>query len=138
MTEASESTPPLERALRFLKGVGPRRARELARAGLKTVDDLLHRLPMRYEDRSRRQSSAELQPDAVVAVSGEVTSCSLRRTRRRGFSLFEMLVRDEAGIFRVVFMNQPFLQDVFIAGQRLALLGKVEWRTPGGLGLVNP
>jgi len=138
VTEASESTPPLERALRFLKGVGPRRARELARAGLKTVDDLLHRLPMRYEDRSRRQSSAELQPDAVVAVSGEVTSCSLRRTRRRGFSLFEMLVRDEAGMFRVVFMNQPFLEDVFVAGQRVALFGKVEWRKPGGLQLVNP
>jgi ATP-dependent DNA helicase RecG len=138
VTEASQPVPPLERALRFLKGVGPRRAQELARAGLTTVDDLLHRFPMRYEDRSRRQSSAELQPDAVAAVSGEVVSCSLRRTRRRGFSLFEMLVRDEAGIFRVVFMNQPFLEDVFVAGQLVALFGKVEWRTPGGLQLVNP
>ena len=138
MTEAPAAAPVLERELRFLKGVGPRRAQELARAGLRTADDLLHRFPIRYEDRSQRQSSTELKPDTTVAVSGEVVSCSLRRTRRRGFSLFEMLVRDEAGMFRVVFMNQPFLQDVFIAGQRLALFGKVEWRTPGSLRLVNP
>ena len=116
MTEAPAAAPVRERELRVLKGVGPRRAQELARAGLRTADALLHRFPIRYEDRSQRLSSPALKPDTTVAVSGEVVSCSLRRTRRRGFSLFEMLVRDEAGMFRVVFMNQPFLQDVFIAG----------------------
>ena len=41
-------------------------------------------------------------------------------------------------MFRVVWMNQPFLQDVFSSGQRVALYGKVEWREPGGLRLTNP
>ena len=49
-----------------------------------------------------------------------------------------MLVRDEAGMFRVVWMNQPFLQDVFSPGQRVAFYGKVEWRESGGLRLTNP
>ena len=44
--------------LQFLKGVGPRRSGDLGRAGLLTVDDLLHRFPIRYEDRSHLQPIA--------------------------------------------------------------------------------
>ena len=128
----------LQRELRFLKGVGPRRAGELSRAGLHTAEDLLHRWPIRFEDRSRLCRSTDLVPGESAAVSGEVVSAGLRRTRRRGFSLFEMLVRDEAGMIRAVWMNQPFLQEVFSPGLRVALFGKVEWRDPGGLRLVNP
>ena len=129
---------PLRQELRFLKGVGPRRAGELERAGLRTLDDILHRFPIRFEDRSRLRRSSDLRPGEMAALSGQVVSSGLRRTRRRGFSLFELLVRDEAGMFRVVWMNQPFLQEVFAPGQRVALYGKVEWRDPGGLRLTNP
>ena len=139
-TDATRKTAsdPLQRELRFLKGVGPRRAAEFERAGLRTADDLLHRFPIRFEDRSRLRQSTDLRPGESAAVCGEVVSAGLRRTRRRGFSLFEMLVRDDAGMLRVVWMNQPFLQDVFSPGQRVALYGKVEWRDPGGLRLTNP
>jgi ATP-dependent DNA helicase RecG len=42
---------PLASALQYLKGVGPRRAADLQRVGLTTVEDLLYRFPTRYEDR---------------------------------------------------------------------------------------
>ena len=132
------TSEPLQRELRFLKGVGPRRAAEFERAGLRTADDLLLRFPIRFEDRSRLRRSTDLRPGELAAVCGEVVSAGLRRTRRRGFSLFELLARDDAGMFRVVWMNQPFLQEVFSSGQRVALYGKVEWREPGGLRLTNP
>ena len=136
-TRTTESDP-LQRELRFMKGVGPRRAAELERAGLRTADDLLHRFPIRFEDRSRLRRSTDLRAGEMAAVCGEVVSTGLRRTRRRGFTLFEMLLRDDVGMCRVVWMNQPFLQDVFSPGQRVALYGKVEWRDPGGLRLTNP
>ena len=139
-TDATRITAsdPLQRELRFLKGVGPRRAAEFERAGLRTADDLLHRFPIRFEDRSRLCRSTELRAGESAAVCGKVVSAGFRGTRRRGFSLFEMLVRDDAGMFRVVWLNQPFLQDVFSPGQQVALYGKVEWRDPGGLRLTNP
>ena len=128
----------LHAELRFLKGVGPRRAAELERAGLRTLDDLLHRFPLRYEDRSRLVRSSDLRPGEAAAVRGRVVSTGLRHTRRRGFSLFEMLLRDDAGAFRAVWMNQPYLKTAFSPGQRLQLYGAPEWRDPGGLRLVNP
>ncbi len=124
--------------LRYLKGVGPRRAAELERAGLRTCDDLLHRFPIRYEDRSRLVLSSELRPGEAAAVRGQVVSTGMRHTRRRGFSLFEMLARDDAGTFRAVWMNQPYLKTAFSPGQRIQLYGTPEWRDPGGLRLTNP
>ena len=40
-----------------LHGVGARRAADLAKAGLVTLEDLLLRFPVRYEDRRARSPS---------------------------------------------------------------------------------
>jgi len=126
----------LQTALRYLKGVGPRRAADLEHAGLATVEDLLSRFPIRYEDRGRFQPIAALKPGEAATVAGEVLGCGLRATRRPGFKIFEALVRDESGSIRAVWLNQPFLRDVFARHQRVVLFGTLEWRK--GLQLTNP
>ena len=55
----------LQTALQYLKGVGPRKAADFARAGLHTIEDLLYRFPLRYEDRSN------LRPVASRAGRGD-------------------------------------------------------------------
>jgi ATP-dependent DNA helicase RecG len=124
--------------LQYLKGVGPRRAADLARAGLNTVEDLLYRFPIRYEDRSRFQAIASLKPGQNAAISGRVLSCGLRSTRRPGFKIFEALISDAGGAMRATWLNQPFLRDVFAAGQHVILFGAVEMRAGAGLQLTNP
>ena len=128
---------PLDTPLQFLKGVGPRRAADLQRVGLATVEDLLYRFPIRYEDRGTFQTIASLRPGATASVVGEVISCGLRPTRRPRFKIFEMLVRDATGSLRAVFFNQAFLADVFHPHQRVILFGRLEL-TSHGLQLQNP
>jgi ATP-dependent DNA helicase RecG len=124
--------------LQYLKGVGPRRAADLARAGLVTVEDLLYRFPIRYEDRSRLQPIASLKPGRSASVAGKVLSCGLRSTRRPGFKIFEALIGDPSGALRATWLNQPFLRDVFSRGQQVVLFGQAEMRGAGGLQLTNP
>ena len=134
--------PPAADALRtpvqYLKGVGPRRAGELAAAGVRTVEDLLLALPSRYEDRARLQPIRDLRVGETVSVAGTVLGCGLRSTRRPGFRIFELLVQDESGRVRAAFPNQAFLGDVFRAQQRVFLHGRVDRRPAGGLQLANP
>ena len=129
---------PLATPLQYLKGVGPRRAADFAHIGLLTVDDLLSRFPIRYEDRSRLQPIASLRAGHTASVAGRILSCGLRSTRRPGFKIFEALVADESGALRSTWLNQPFLRDVFKAGQRVVLFGSVDMRGQGGLQLTNP
>jgi ATP-dependent DNA helicase RecG len=124
--------------LQYLKGVGPRRAADLAHAGLETLEDLLYRFPIRYEDRSRLQPIASLKPGQTASIAGRVANCALRATRRPGFKIFDALVSDATGSVRVSWLNQPFLRDVFAAGQHVVLFGTAEMRGHGGLQITNP
>ncbi len=138
---APTSAPPdvlLATRLQFLKGVGPRRAADLENAGLVTVEDILHRFPLRYEDRSHLETIASLKPGRAASIAVRILSCHLRSTRRPGFRIFEALVSDDTGSLRVAWLNQPFLRDVFERGQQVVLFGSVEMRTGGGLQLTNP
>jgi len=124
--------------LQFLKGVGPRRAADFEHAGLITIEDLLYRFPIRYEDRSHLRPIASLKPGQVASVTGRVLACGLRATRRPGFKIFEAVVDDGTGSLRVVWLNQPFLKDVFVRVQTVVLYGPIEMRSSASLQLTNP
>jgi ATP-dependent DNA helicase RecG len=126
----------LSTPLQYVKGVGPRRAADLERVGLSTVEDLLLRFPLRYENRADLLPITALRPGQVATIAGDVLSSGLRPTRRPGFRLFELIVRDPTGPIRAVFPNQAFLKDVFHPHQHVVLFGPVEYRN--GLQFTNP
>jgi ATP-dependent DNA helicase RecG len=128
----------LDDPLTVLKGVGPRRAADLERAGLRTVGDLLARFPIRYEDRTRFRDLTTLVPGEHAALLGTVASAGLKLTRRPGFKLVEALVRTDTGGIRAVWLNQPYMLDVIRRGRRVVLYGQIEQRAPAGLQLTNP
>jgi ATP-dependent DNA helicase RecG len=125
-------------ALQYLKGVGPRKAADLKKAGLITVEDLLFRFPIRYEDRSRLQPIVSVKPGQTVAVSGEVLSATLQSTRRTGFRLFTALIQDASGQIQVVWPNQAFLKDVIRPHTHVVLYGKAEYWGSRGMQLTDP
>ncbi len=127
----------LQTPLQYLKGVGPRRAADLQRVGLETIEDLLYRFPTRYEDRGAFLTIASLKPGTSASVAGDVIGCGIRPTRRPRFKIFEMLLRDPTGSLRAIWFNQPFLKDVFRPHQRVILFGRLEL-TSHGLQMQNP
>jgi ATP-dependent DNA helicase RecG len=127
----------LSQPLQFVKGVGPRRAADLERAGLRTVEDLLLRFPLRYEDRASLSTIAALRPGQTATVVGDVLSSGIRPTRRPSFRLFEVVIRDASGAVKAVFPNQSFLKDVFHPQQQVVFYGPLDYRG-GGLQFTNP
>lgn len=138
MGESVASTDWLTTPLQFLRGVGPRRAADLSNAGLSTAEDLLLRFPLRYENRAEVVPVAKLRPGMTATVIGEVLSSGIRTTRRPGFRLFELIIRDGTGPVRAVFPNQAFLKDVFQPGASVVLYGPIEFRGSSGLQITNP
>jgi len=133
---ASVSTDFLQTPLQYLKGVGPKRAADLQRVGLSTVEDLLYRFPLRYEDRGHLRPISSLKAGEEVAIAGRIQSSRLRTTRRPGFRIFEALEGDASGSIVAVWMNQPYLQDILRRDAHVVLFGAVEARPR--LQLINP
>ena len=123
-------------SVQYVKGIGPRLAEVLAAKGLRTVDDLLHYLPFRYEDRLNPRSVAELRAGEMATVIAEVRNSGLFRTRR--MPIFQLTVGQGRSKLKCLWFNAAYLQDRFQPGQMLALYGKVEEDRDGGLQMVQP
>jgi ATP-dependent DNA helicase RecG len=122
--------------VQFVKGIGPRLAEVLAAKGISTVDDLLHYLPFRYEDRLNPRSVAELRAGEMATVIAEVRNSGLFRTRR--MPIFQLTVGQGRNRLKCLWFNATYLQDRFQPGQMLALYGKVEADRDGQLQIMQP
>ena len=122
--------------VQYVKGIGPRLAEVLAAKDIRTVDDLLHYLPFRYEDRLNPRSVAELRAGEMATVIAEVRNSGLFRTRR--MPIFQLTVGQGRTRLKCIWFNAAYLQDRFQAGQMVALYGKVEEDRDGQLQIIQP
>jgi ATP-dependent DNA helicase RecG len=122
--------------VQYVKGIGPRLAEVLAAKGIATVDDLLHYLPFRYEDRLNPRSVAELRAGEMATVIAEVRNSGLFRTRR--LPIFQLTVGQGRSKLKCLWFNAAYLQDRFQPGQMVALYGKVEEDRDGHLQIMQP
>lgn len=127
-----EPTTPVQ----YLKGIGPRLAEVLGAKGLNTVDDLLHYLPFRYEDRLNPRGISELRAGEMATVIAEVRNSGLFRTRR--MPIFQMTAGQGRAKLKCIWFNASYLKDRFQPGQIVALYGKVEQDRSGELQLMQP
>ena len=130
--EMLEPSTPVQ----YVKGIGPRLAEILAAKDIRTVDDLLHYLPFRYEDRLNPRSVAELRVGEMATVIAEVRNSGLFRTRR--MPIFQLTVGQGRNRLKCLWFNAAYLQDRFQAGQMVALYGKVESDRDGQLQIMQP
>jgi len=99
----------LEMDVQFLKGIGPKLAVGLNKAGLRTVEDVLRYFPRRYEDRRNLPKIATLRPGVYATVMGRVSAVDARPTRG-GQVILQAIVRDETGSIVLTWFNQPWIR----------------------------
>jgi len=136
VTQTPAAPPGLATPLQFLKGVGPQRAAQLERKGLRTVEDALFFVPLRHEDRTQLTPLSALQPGQTATCSGTVAGLSPPppgRTRQP----FTVMLRDESGHATASWFGWRHLAHVLKRGHRLVLHGKVA-RYKGVTGLQQP
>src|SRR5512146_3149288 len=100
--------------VQYVKGVGPRVAEVLAAKDIRTVGDLLHYLPFRYEDRLTPRGIAELRAGEMATVIGEVRNSGLFRTRK--MPIFQLTVGQGRSRLKCLWFNGTYLRDKFQPG----------------------
>jgi len=123
-------------SVQYVKGIGPHRAAILANKGIHTVDDLLHYLPFRYEDRLNPRTVAELRPGEMATVIAEVRNSGIFRTSR--MPIFQLTAGQGRAKLKCLWFNGTYLRDRFQPGQLVALYGKVDTDRRGELQIVQP
>ncbi|MGI2109781.1 ATP-dependent DNA helicase RecG [Shewanella frigidimarina] len=90
-----------------LKGVAKKVAEKLAKLGIKTVQDVLFHLPLRYEDRTQIHPIAALPPGSYGTIEAEIQSTQIMQGRRR---MLVCNVHDNSGMMSLRFFNFSMAQ----------------------------
>lgn len=111
--------------VRYLKGVGPKKAELLNKLAIGTVEDLLYYLPRRYEDRGKFTAIKDLKAGEYATIRASVLTFGGHRTKK-GINVFQLALGDKTGVIYCVWFNQPFLKKFFKPNQEIIVYGKVE------------
>ncbi len=122
-----------------LKGVGPKINRSMEEKGIKTIEDLLYLLPLRYLDQRTIHSVIALKEGErgnIIARVIAYRSLFFRHARKKGY---EAVVEDETGIISLKWFqwSPSYLKRVCVKGTLLFLSGQVS-RFGEALQMVHP
>jgi len=126
----------LSTSLQTFPGIGPVKARSLAKLGLENVGDLLSYYPRDYEDRSQIYSLAET-PEGPCCVLAMVAETPRTSYIRKGLSLTKCRIVDGAAQAEVTFFNQDYVRESLRRGESYIFYGRVE-RFGSQKKLTNP
>ncbi|HEY8459220.1 MAG TPA: ATP-dependent DNA helicase RecG, partial [Blastocatellia bacterium] len=91
-----------------------------------TVEDLLHYLPMRYEDRSNLARISQLQDGQTASVEVMVRVGGILPFKGGRLKMYEFIATDGEAQVRAYWWNQIYLNRVFQRGSRVVLYG--QWK----------
>lgn len=121
--------------LTSLNGVGETQAEKLNKMGLRTIQDLLFHLPLRYEDQTQLYAISEVQPGNSVTVSGEILQTKIAFGRKR---MMTSQISDGSGTLTLRFFNfSTAMKNSLAVGKYVVAYGEIR---RGNLGpeIIHP
>ncbi|MGI5977306.1 MAG: ATP-dependent DNA helicase RecG [Candidatus Limivicinus sp.] len=116
----------LKSEVRYLKGIGEKKAQALNKLGVFSLSDLISYFPRKYDDRSVYKPIALTVPGESVCIRAMVAD-NPRLTRvRRGLDLVKLRAVDESGSVDITYFNQSYVRNQLIRGESYVFYGKIE------------
>lgn len=118
-------TSLMDRDIRFLKGVGEKRAKLLGKLGVFTLGALLRTYPRQYEDWSQTVSIAGAPLGETCCVRATVISAPREHRIRKGLVLYKFAVSDGEEIMQITIFNNRFAAGSVKQDREYLFFGKV-------------
>ena len=114
----------LDTPIRYVKGIGPERAKLFNKLGVFTVQDLLEYYPRDWVLPTDVVKISEMEPGKNVIIIGKIKSVEYQDYGR--VPVFKITVADDTGECRSIWFNGGYLRYQLNVGQTVMLSGKVE------------
>lgn len=118
----------LKDSIRYLKGIGEKRAELFHKLGVFTIHDLLLHLPRTYEDRTRICTVENLEEGDSVCVQVSLAGGIRNFRARNGAQVIQASVTDGTGVLKVMWFHAPYIKKTLQSAEEFVLFGKVNFR----------
>ena len=112
--------------IRFLKGVGEKRAQHLYSLGIDTIGALLRYFPRGYEDFSNVKQIFDCNADEKVCVKAKIITPINEVTVRKNMTLYKFAVSDGTAQMQITLFNNKYLAARLHEGSEYLFLGKLQ------------
>ena len=123
--------------VRYIKGIGEKKAQALNKLGVFSLRDLVSFFPRKYEDRSETKPIALTCDGESVCVEAMVADTPRLTRVRRGLDLVKLRAVDDSGVLDITYFNMPYAKDNLHRGESYVFYGKVEANGPRR-SMINP
>ncbi|MBQ1236471.1 MAG: ATP-dependent DNA helicase RecG, partial [Oscillospiraceae bacterium] len=127
----------LNKDVRYIKGIGEKKALALNKLGVFSLRDLVSFFPRKYEDRSTVKPIALTLDGESVCIEAMVADTPRLTRIRRGLDLVKLRAVDDSGAVDITFFNQPYSKDNLHRGETYVFFGRIEFKA-GRRALINP
>lgn len=127
----------LSDGVRFIKGVGEKKAQLFSRLGIKTVYDLLYHLPRDTEDRTVIKNICDLMDGETVCVKATLVQGIKSFRGNGGIRICQTVFGDGSGMLKVTWFNSPYIAKALERGKEYIIFGKAGFKT-NYFEMINP
>ena len=120
-----------------LRRMDGKTVQRLEQLDVRSVRDLLHTLPRRYDDRADIASIADVYPGDTFTVEGQLVDIRSANVGQRRLQLTEGVLRDDTGHIELQWFGQGYLARSLQPGDHMVVTGKVEIHR-GRLSISSP
>lgn len=111
--------------IRYLKGIGEKRAELFNKLGVFNIGDLLRFIPRAYEDRTDIREICDLQDGESVCVRATLAGGIREFRARNGARVTQTRASDGTGILNLTWFNAPYVKKSLTGGEHFTFFGKV-------------
>ncbi|HCX73216.1 MAG TPA: DNA helicase RecG [Candidatus Cloacimonas sp.] len=127
----------LQKDIKYLKGVGEKRALLLHKLNIYTIADLMEFFPRAYLNRHSKDTIAKLNPEEQAAVIGHIVSVEKRNLGRHRTQLNVVVSDGKSYLFCTWFRFGKWLPAKFEVGKKIWVSGKISY-FKGSPQIVHP
>ncbi len=115
-----------ESNIKFIKGVGEKRAEMFYNLGIFDVDALIHFFPRKYEDWTNTKSVSQVNSGDNITIKATMITPVKEHMIRRGMTLYKCRFSDGESVINVTIFNNKYLAQSLRVYEDYVLFGKIE------------
>lgn len=118
----------MSRDIRYLKGIGEKRAELFNKLGVFSVGDLLRYIPRGYEDRTDVRDICDAEEGESICIRASLAGGIRSFRARTGSRVIQTRVSDGTGIMSLTWFNAPYVDKALRSDESFTFFGRVNRR----------
>ena len=128
----------LDTDIRYLKGIGEKRAAQFKKLGIRSVGELLYTFPRRYEDWKHVYPVKDAPRDEKVCFRAVVSYRPSVFLTPGGVTITKLSVTDGESVVLITFFRRKYVADELVEGEEYLFYGRLQGGRGGYYEMTGP